>query len=298
MDRLPVGDTDAVSYMKADPSSYAMEAECDDEMGEATACRTAGDVPVVAESVIDGIDGNVIRAQEDDDGMTVAILTPNEYILVYEDAGEDGMGLEDGETAESVKAEIGSDGDAPQVGYKAVPGKEDQSADDEEGDESSQGSDADGDAGSSVAADEAVDQLLPSESSPLDAIHAMYEDPQRNDRILQSPEGGNVLVHVSSRKYAYATDRRPYHASYRSYRWYRRFYRTTGYEQDENAYADSDTIPSSYGTYVGETSVELPDGGSRSSRTDYEEHASDVRQSRLLERIGFSSDSDGNGTNG
>lgn len=229
---LPVRDTDCERYLYSADSVYALEAQCDDEMGTATVFRTDLEVPSIAEAIITGIDGNVTRAQEDSEYEAIAILTPNEYIIVYPDCGEDGMETDDetddAMTAESARTELGSSGDAKQIGYEVF-------SDEEE-------------------------------------------------------EEGYTLIQVSSRKYAYATDRRPYHASYKSYRWYRQFYRATGYEQDERLYEGDDTVTSSYGEYTGETTINFDEDDWQEGSyglSKLEEKASEIRRNRLLERIGF-----------
>ena len=205
-------------------SQYTHEARVEDDGCTANVYSTSMSVSDTAREIISLLEGNVENVQEDADGRTVAILTPYEYILVYEDAGEDGMGLGDTDDAKSTSQELGTSGE--DAGWEDLQSDED-------------------------------------------------------DDSAQS-DSARTLVQVSNRKYAFSTDRRPYHARYRSYHWYRRFYRAEGYASD--LASNSDTT-SSYGRYTGETTVDSPSGNT------YESYAESIRQ----QSVGSSS-STGGGT--
>lgn len=91
--------------------------------------------------------------------------------------------------------------------------------------------------------------------------------------IYQSLEG-QVLVQISSRKYAYTTDDDPYHSTQLTRRYYRRFYRSTGYSGDSASYHN---YSSPYSSYDGESF-------SYSSGNSYESYSSSIRQSSIEAR--------------
>lgn len=244
--------TDVASYL-ASSESYSYETALSDNGENAQVYSSTLTVDEAAKDIIANIEGNTEGVQEDDDARTVAILTPNEYVLVYEDAGEDGMGLGDAETASTIADELGSSGDEARDA--------DETPDANEATETE--TETDGEASTTTAEDKWM--------TDAEGTTAAEGD----DATL-----GRTLVQVSSRKYAYATDRRPYHARYRSYRWYRRYYRSKGYEADRGGNSDS---PSSYGNYTGETAVDS------STTSAYESYADSIRQ----ESIGSRSSSNG-----
>ena len=55
--------------------------------------------------------------------------------------------------------------------------------------------------------------------------------------IIYRSEDDKVLVQVSSRKYVYCSDKEPYRCRRRTHRYYRRFYYSTGYNQDSGSYS-------------------------------------------------------------
>lgn len=63
--------------------------------------------------------------------------------------------------------------------------------------------------------------------------------------LVYTSEDG-VLVQVSSRKYAYYNDSAPYHSTSNTHRYYRRFYRSTGYVIDSSDYSGSSSPYDSY----------------------------------------------------
>lgn len=64
--------------------------------------------------------------------------------------------------------------------------------------------------------------------------------------IIYRGEDDKVYVQVSNRKYAYTSDKEPYHSRRSTHRYYRRFYHSTGYGSDSSTYSSS---PSSYSGY-------------------------------------------------
>lgn len=283
--------TNVSSYLSANPLEYVQEAKHDDDAGDVVVYRTQKDVAIAATDIITAIEGNVTSTQEDDDGRTVAILTPNEYVLVYEDAGEDGMGLGDDETAESVKAQTGSDGGAGSVEYELV--SEDEST---EVDDGGEGGDGQGTEASPVTPDPSASVEPGTEAGDgetaatgesdattvTDGTATEEAEPGETaeEESASMPQDGKTLIQVSPRQYAYSTDRRPYHSRYRSYRWYRQFYRSKGYASDETKYGESTT--SSYGSYTGPTSVDSP------SSNSFEDYARSIRQDSLGSTSGTS----------
>lgn len=100
----------------------------------------------------------------------------------------------------------------------------------------------------------------------IDAIDGKTEYVQQDDSeedgsvaILTSKEycliykstEDEVLVQVSSRKYAYTTDDDPYHSTTHSRRYYRGFYHSRGYYNDTVDYGGKYSSP--YSTYDGDT---------------------------------------------
>ncbi|MBR3315153.1 MAG: DUF4178 domain-containing protein [Atopobiaceae bacterium] len=198
---------DSLNYTLVEDSDAASSPTPESGSNDVTVYTTQMSVDDASKDIINKLEGNVTSAKEDDDKRTVAILTNNEYVLVYEDAGEDGMAIDDTEDPDASK-------------------------------------DSD-DAAASQA------------SAPADDAAAETK-----------PALGRTLVQVSSRQYAYSTDRRPYHSRYHSYLWYRLFYRARAFSEDNKKYMNSE---SSYSNYNGETSVD-------SSSSSYETYADSIRQ--------------------
>ncbi len=93
--------------------------------------------------------------------------------------------------------------------------------------------------------------------------------------LVYESEENDVLVQVSSRKYAYANDDAPYRCRNRTHRYYRRFYFSTGY------YADT----SSYGRKYSSPYSSFTDSSISSSSADiYDNYSSSVRQSSVNTR--------------
>lgn len=89
--------------------------------------------------------------------------------------------------------------------------------------------------------------------------------------VYMSDDNETVLVQVSGRKYAYTSDRDLYRGTRHSRRYYRRFYRTLGYNSDSSRYSSS---ASSYSTY-NDTDI------SYNSSNSYNSYSSSVRQSSI-----------------
>lgn len=68
---------------------------------------------------------------------------------------------------------------------------------------------------------------------------------QKEYCFIYISEDGDVLVQISSRKYAYYNDASPYRSNTYSHRYYRRYYRYTGYYTDSTSYS-GDTPYSGY----------------------------------------------------
>lgn len=182
-------------------------------------------VESAAKDIISMADGDVSSVRENDDGKTVAIMTPNEYVLVYEDAGEEG---------EAQTEEVAGDTQTPSTGTEE-------------------------------ATTEASAQETSSESSAETTETTTTEETTEQ---TEDDDTGKTLVQVSNRYHAYTTDQRPYHSSYRSYHWYRRYYRAVGYSQDTSSYGSAE---SSYSSYNGETTIDS------STVSQYETYANSIR---------------------
>ncbi len=202
-------ETDICAKLDNDYPYIEVTEAADSDQPDVKTYATEFSVYDASNDIIKKLEGYVRNVREDDTGQTVAILTDNEYILVYKDAGEDGLGQEE------VQA----------------------SAED-----------------STKEASEKTDEDSTAETSSLETNHP------------------KTLVQVSSRKHAYSTDRRPYHARHSSYLWYRQFYRAVGYTSDSESYKDTE---SSYSHYTGETAIDS------STTSPYETYASSVRQESI-----------------
>lgn len=88
------------------------------------------------------------------------------------------------------------------------------------------------------------------------------------DQDAVSIEDGKTLIQISSRKYAYENDSRPYRSSHSHYLFWRRFYKNRGYDGDRNRYHDSPSPysdPSSSGNGDDSNSIRDQSVGGRSS---------------------------------
>ena len=85
------------------------------------------------------------------------------------------------------------------------------------------------------------------------------------------PEDSEVLVQISSRKYAYTSDQTPYRAGAYTHHYYRSYYYTRGYYNDSQRFRSSN---SSYRNY---------DGGTVASNVSYpyDQYSSSIRQSSV-----------------
>lgn len=92
--------------------------------------------------------------------------------------------------------------------------------------------------------------------------------------LIYTSEDNEVLVQVSSREYAYRSDKTPYHCHAGTYRYYRGFYYTRGYQSDMNSFGSAN---SSYGNYDGGT-VDY------NSADEYSTYSSSIRQSSVGSR--------------
>lgn len=64
--------------------------------------------------------------------------------------------------------------------------------------------------------------------------------------IIYRGEDDKIYVQVSTRKYAYTSDKEPYHSRSRTHRYYRRFYYSTGYNRDSGTYSSSQSSYSGF----------------------------------------------------
>ncbi|MBR3316837.1 MAG: DUF4178 domain-containing protein [Atopobiaceae bacterium] len=236
-------ETDVCSLLDRDSTYTVVEEASDASQPDVKTYATSYSVDVASNYIIQKLEGYVRNVRENDDKQTVALLTDNEYILVYKDAGEDGLGVDEerNDVEGSTKTPAtGSEDAAPDDGAQAP---EDASAQD------------------SASAE-----------STTEAATAETADSETN--------GERTLVQVSSRKYAYTTDRRPYHARHSSYLWYRRFYRAIAYAGDKESFKGTE---SSYSHYTGETAIDS------ATTSSYESYANSIRQ----ESMGTKRSSDG-----
>lgn len=92
----------------------------------------------------------------------------------------------------------------------------------------------------------------------LDAVDGDTEDVQQNTEdgdssvailtrkeycLIYVSEDNEVLVQISSRKYAYGSDVAPYHASHYTHRYYRRYYYSRGFFSDSGHYGGKYSSP-------------------------------------------------------
>ena len=64
--------------------------------------------------------------------------------------------------------------------------------------------------------------------------------------IIYRGEDDKIYVQVSNRKYAYTSDKEPYHSRRSTHRYYRRFYHSTGYGSDSSTYSRSSSSYEGY----------------------------------------------------
>ena len=92
--------------------------------------------------------------------------------------------------------------------------------------------------------------------------------------IIYRGDDDKVYVQISSRKYAYTTDKEPYHARRGTHRFFRGFYYSTGYGTDSTTYK---RYSSSYAGYS--------DGGiDYDSGNELNSYSDSVRQSSIGSR--------------
>ncbi len=92
--------------------------------------------------------------------------------------------------------------------------------------------------------------------------------------LIYISEDGDVLVQVSSREYAYYSDNQPYRSTSHTHRYYRRFYRYSGYTTDSGKYKNS----SPYDSYSGSDSIDW------TSSDAYRTYSGSVRQASTSSR--------------
>ncbi len=99
-----------------------------------------------------------------------------------------------------------------------------------------------------------ADALMVVAQDIIDGVNGNSESIQQNDEsddhtvailtkkeycIIYRSEDDKILVQISPRKYAYTTDKEPYHSRRRTRRYYRRFYYSRGYHYDESSFSSS-----------------------------------------------------------
>lgn len=92
--------------------------------------------------------------------------------------------------------------------------------------------------------------------------------------LVYTSEDNDVLVQVSSRKYAYYNDTSPYRSTRHTHRYYRRFYRSMGYSYDSSSYSGGYSPYSSYD----DTTL------SKNSADTYSTYSGSVRQASISSR--------------
>ncbi len=92
--------------------------------------------------------------------------------------------------------------------------------------------------------------------------------------VYMSEDESEVLVQVSTRKFAYTNDSQPYHSSRYTHRYYRRFYYSRGYSNDSTTYTD---YSSPYGGFD-------DDPVSYNTTDTYSSYSSSVRQASARSR--------------
>ena len=92
--------------------------------------------------------------------------------------------------------------------------------------------------------------------------------------LIYISEDKEVLIQVSSRKYAYTTDKSPYNASSGTYGYYRSYYYSRGYKNDIDDFSSSN---SAYKNFDGKK-VDF------NSLDSYNNYSSSIRQSSIKSR--------------
>lgn len=125
--------------------------------------------------------------------------------------------------------------------------------------------------------------------SILSGIQGKTEDVQQNTEdgdnsvailtkdeycLVYESEDDEVLVQVSSRKYAYTTDKAPYHAHSYTHHYYRRYYYSRGYQNDSGSFGK---YTSPYSSYDGDTLT-------KNNVDIYDTYSSNIRQSSVNRR--------------
>ena len=255
---ITASQTDVGAALAGDSQYTLVNKESFDSQGEddtVVVYATSMSVDEASKDVIGKVDGEVESVKEDEDNSTVAILTANEYVLVYQDAGKDAADEESEGAAskEAAKEDAASSAEkTPNTGFGE--------------NKDSEGSTAN-DASQSVAAYTIAAVTGDFASSSSQSASAVEDSTKATDTSVSTE--GKTLVQVSTRHYAYTTDNRPYHSRYRAYRWYRAFYHGMGYAKDSKNYSDTE---SSYSKYNGETVTE------GSSPSSYETYAKSLRE--------------------
>ncbi|MBO4592376.1 MAG: DUF4178 domain-containing protein [Eubacterium sp.] len=123
----------------------------------------------------------------------------------------------------------------------------------------------------------------------IDGINGNTESIQQNDEkgdstvailtkkeycIIYMGEDEKVYVQVSTRKYAYTTDKEPYRSRARTRRYYRRYYYSKGYSSDTSSYG------SEHSSYTGYSDGTID----YSSSNELNSYSGNVRQSSIDSR--------------
>ncbi len=93
--------------------------------------------------------------------------------------------------------------------------------------------------------------------------------------LVYTSEDNDVLVQISTRKYAYYTDSTPYRANRHTHRYYRRYYYSRGYTTDSGSYGGDYTSP--YSSYD-DTTINT------SYSDTYNTYSNSVRQASISAR--------------
>lgn len=95
----------------------------------------------------------------------------------------------------------------------------------------------------SLSVEEAAKAILKLAGKSVESVDESTEDgtvaimTKKYYCLVYEGEAGNTLVQVSNRKYAYTSRQQPYHSRSSTYRYYRRYYYTTGYFLDNERYS-------------------------------------------------------------
>ena len=107
---------------------------------------------------------------------------------------------------------------------------------------------------SSLTLDATVKDIISAIDGEVESVQQNTEDGDDSVALLTkkeyclvyTSEDNEVLVQISSRKYAYANDSSPYRARSSTYRYYRRYYYSKGYSSDSTSYKRTTSPYSSY----------------------------------------------------